>query len=229
MSILDKIVQVEFPATQYYKVGHPKNQIVLHHTVSGGDARGDINWWLQTADRIATCLVIDRDGTPFQCYSSRFWAHHLGVKKKVFIAHGVGNADAQNLVLNQQSVGIEIDSWGGLVERGGRWYNAIWNKTYKRYDAGPNEVTYVSVYPNGFRGFKAFEKYTDEQIQAVEELLEYWKGIYNDIPFNYNDDIWDVTPRALSGEPGIYTHVSYRSDKSDCHPQEELIQMLRAV
>ena len=139
-------------------MAHPKKQIVLHHTVSGGDARGDINWWLQTADRVATCLVIDRDGTPFQCYSSRYWAHHLGVKTKVFADRGIANERNQNLILNQQSIGIELDSWGGLVERDGRWFNAVWNKTYKRYDPGRNEVAEIVEYPLGFRGFKAFEK-----------------------------------------------------------------------
>lgn len=229
MSILDRIVQVEFPTNQYYKVAHPKKQIVLHHTVSGGTARGDIAWWLQTASRIATCLIINRDGTPYQCYSSRYWAHHLGVKQQVFQNYGLPNSGSQNRILNQQSVGIEIDSWGGLVERGGSWYNAIWNKATRRYEAGNNRIEDITEYPDGFRGFYAFEKYTDEQIQAVQELMEYWKGVYTDIPYAYNDDIWDVTTRALSGEPGVFAHVSYRSDKSDCHPQPELIQMLRGL
>lgn len=216
MSIIDQIKQVNFPSNQYYKIQHPKTQIVLHHTVSGGDARGDISWWLQTADRVATCLIINRDGTPFQCYSSRYWAHHLGIKKKVFIQYGVANG--QNLKLNQQSIGIEIDSWGGLVQRSGKWHNAVWNKANRRYEAGTNEVSEVTEYPNGFRGFYAFEKYTDAQIQSVKELLIYWKNVYPDIPYTYNGDIWDITPRALEGAPGIFAHVSYRPDKSDSPP-----------
>jgi hypothetical protein len=59
--------------------------------------------------------------------------------------------------------------------------------------------------------------------------LEYWKDVYSNIPYAYNADIWDVTSRALTGEPGIFAHVSYRPDKSDCHPQPELIQMLQSV
>ena len=41
--------------------------------------------------------------------------------------------------------------------------------------------------------------------------------------------MWEVSQDALCGKPGIYTHVSFRKDKSDCHPQKELIQMLKEL
>jgi hypothetical protein len=41
--------------------------------------------------------------------------------------------------------------------------------------------------------------------------------------------MWDVSKNALSGKPGIYTHVSYRKDKSDCVPQPELITALQSL
>ena len=31
---------------------------------------------------------------------------------------------------------------------------------------------------------------------------------------------------ALTGKPGLWTHVNFRGDKSDCHPQPQLIEML---
>lgn len=31
---------------------------------------------------------------------------------------------------------------------------------------------------------------------------------------------------ALAGKPGVWTHVNFRKDKSDCHPQPQLIEML---
>ena len=36
----------------------------------------------------------------------------------------------------------------------------------------------------------------------------------------------DISRSTLSGNPGIYTHVSFRKDKSDCHPQEELVKII---
>lgn len=230
MSIFDSLVSVQFPPHQYFRREHPKKQIVLHHTVSGGGARGDISWWLQTATRIATCVIIDRQGVIYQCFFSKHWAHHLGVKAKVFRANGFRNTSGRNLRLNQQSIGVELDSWGGLVKgQNGQWFNAVWNRTNKRYEPGTFKVTNVQKYDPAFRGFLAFEKYTEAQLKTLKELLLYWKDIYTNIPFDYRESIWDVDKDALKGVPGIYAHVSYRPDKSDCHPQPELIAMLKQL
>jgi len=86
----------------------------------------------------------------------------------------------------------------------------------------------VQVYEQGFRGFYGFEKYTDAQIEAVRELLVFWNERYK-IPLDYHDDMWDISNEALAGKAGVWTHVSYRKDKSDCHPQPELIEMLKSL
>jgi hypothetical protein len=41
--------------------------------------------------------------------------------------------------------------------------------------------------------------------------------------------MWEVTSKALNLEEGIFTHASYRKDKSDCFPQYELIDMLKSL
>jgi hypothetical protein len=41
--------------------------------------------------------------------------------------------------------------------------------------------------------------------------------------------MFDVSKEALSGESGIWSHTSFRSDKSDIHPQGELIKMLKSL
>jgi len=56
----------------------------------------------------------------------------------------------------------------------------------------------------------------------------FWGQRYN-IPLDYNEDVWDVTTRALSGEPGLYTHVSVRYDKSDVYPDPRLIEMWKGL
>jgi hypothetical protein len=38
--------------------------------------------------------------------------------------------------------------------------------------------------------------------------------------------MWDLDNEALTGKNGVFTHVTYRADKSDMHPQPELIAML---
>ena len=70
--------------------------------------------------------------------------------------------------------------------------------------------------------------YTDAQIQSVKELLLLWKDKYN-IPLTYHEDIWDITPRALKGEPGVYTHNSVRTDKVDIYPCPRMIAMLKTL
>ena len=212
------ISKVTFPRNQYYQTLHTKKQIVFHHTVSPVGVSGDVAWWRQTASRIATCGIIAHDGTFYQCFSSKYWAHHLGVKQTVFKKYGL---PAINTKLNQESIGVEIDSAGGLTKRNGKWYTAFGTIMPENR---------IQHYPNGYRGYFAYEKYTDAQIETFRKLLIYWKeNSYKNIDYSYNDDIWDVTKRALRGQNGIFTHTSYRSDKSDSHPQSELINMLKTI
>ncbi|MFW6226355.1 MAG: peptidase C14 caspase catalytic subunit P20, partial [bacterium] len=86
----------------------------------------------------------------------------------------------------------------------------------------------VVHYPNGYRGYYYYEKYTDDQIKTTGELLLYWNKTY-DIPLDYNDNMWEVNDDALGGKRGIWSHTSYRNDKSDVHPQPELIEMLKTL
>jgi len=73
-----------------------------------------------------------------------------------------------------------------------------------------------------------YERYTDDQLESLRQLMLYY-GEAHDIPLHYNEDMWDISVNALNGSHGIYTHVSYRTDKSDCHPQPELIEILKSL
>ena len=233
MSVLDKIIKVDFPDDQYYPIETDKKQIVLHHTVSYRGVQGDINWWLGDDARVATHIIIDWKGVPYQCYSTRYWGHHLGVKVAIFEAFNIDliwkkrsngkSYVANNEILNQHSIGVEIDSLGPLeLKEDGKLYDA-YNREFK-------DMSRVYEYDKPFRGYKYYEKYTDEQIQTTKELLLFWKEHWN-IPLTYNADMWDMSKRALSGEPGVWAHVSFReaNKKQDVHPQENLIEMLKGL
>jgi len=217
---------VQVPWLKYYKVEWPKNQMVLHHTVSGPGIQGDLNTWKAFEAHIATCMIVERDGKINQLFSSKYWGYHLGVGKAS---------------LDQGSIAIELDSWGGLFLGDGnnkqfgknadgtpRIIKTISGKFYTVY--GSVVDVPVTHYPNGFRGYYYYESYSYEQLKAVGELLLLWHKTYG-IPLTYNDDMWDVSQRALNGEKGIWTHVSYRkpSDKQDCHPDENLIHLLKTL
>ena len=212
------VVHHKFPLNQYYPETTPKSQIVLHHTVSGQSVSGDINWWKQTPSRIATCVIIHRDGTIHTLFRSEKWAHHLGIKKWIFQKLGLKSYGA-NLKLNKSSIGVELDSWGGVTKRNGKYYRTG-NKEIPAHE--------VVDYGREIRGFRYYEKYTNAQIESLKYLLKYWNDKYG-IPIRYNEDMWGLSRDALSGKPGVYTHVSYRPDKSDCHPQKELISMLKSL
>lgn len=215
--LFEKIEKVHFPESQYVQEAFDKKQIYLHHTASGKGAEGDIRYWLSDKKRIATCVIITWDGKILQLFSSKFWGHHLGVKSKVFRDLGLAPI---NKKLNQASIAIEIDSWGPLEKRGEEYFSWAGTKV-------PRED--VIFYHNGFKGHHYYEKYTPQQIETVRMLLEFWGNKYN-IPLDYDHEaMWNVSKKALTGEPGVYTHNSVRSDKCDIVPQPDLIQMLKGL
>lgn len=203
------IKQVDFPYSQYYRRKGNKKQIVLHHTVSGEGISGDVSWWIKTPERIAAAYIISRDGTIYQNFDDKYWAHHLGVKSKVFEKHGLDPKGA-NAWLNINSIGIELDSWGGLKE------------------LNEHGVVDFVEYEKKYRGFKYFEAYTKRQIEELGKLLVYLCDKYG-ITKEYKSGMWRASKKALSGESGIWSHTSFRSDKSDCHPQPTLIQILKQM
>lgn len=211
--ILDEIVKIPYDENQYYKVTYPKEQIVLHHTVSNGSAQAVADYWESKPDRVGTCIVVDKTGVIHQLFSSRFYAGHVGN-----VSDEMKDFNLPYRSCSKTSIGVELVNMGGLTEKNGKLYNA-----YGSVYNGPT-VNYI----NGYRGYDNFAKYSDKQIASLRRLLIYWCNRY-DISTTYHEDMWDVNPRALSGEKGIFSHTSFRNDKSDLHPQEELIKMLKSL
>lgn len=227
MSYFENIIQVDFPENQYYKQEFHKSQICLHHTVSGPKVDGDISWWLQTPDRIATSIIIGRDGQIYQCFSTKYWGYHLGVRNEDIKAAKIQTYNR----LDYTCIGVEIDSWGGLIKHtDDNYYPALWDTKKKKFipNISVQPVENVTEYTKAYRGFTAFETYTEEQIAATRELLIFWNTKWG-IPLQYNESMWNLSANALTGTPGIWTHTSFRLDKSDCHPQTELIDMLKGL
>lgn len=221
-----KINTVDFPESQYFREMRKKNQIVLHHTASGKGSNGDYNTWLRDKTRIATCIIIDYTGEITQLFGSSFWGYHLGVTNQQ-IMNLLGSIKQNSTDLNANSIAIEVDCWGYLQKIDGE-YRAYPNDFGRK---GPKTVIpleNIQFYEKPFKGYTAFEKYTAAQIQTTKELLIYWH-LTHGISLKYNEDIWDLTKRAMSGENGVFTHNSYRKDKSDIHPQPEMIAMLKKL
>jgi hypothetical protein len=211
--------QIKFPDSQYFREEFEKTQIFLHHTAGNPSGQGTFEWWASNPERIGTCVAISgkgyNDGEIVQGFSSKYWAYHLGLKTQIFTAHGLPYR-----AIDKFSIGIEICNWGQLTKKAdGKYYN---------YVNGVVPADEVIELATPFKGYTYFHNYTDAQIQSVKDLLLLWKDKYN-IPLKYNEDIWDVTSRALKGEPGVYTHNSVRTDKVDIYPHPKMIAMLKSL
>lgn len=214
------ITQVNFPTTQYLKEEFPKKQIYLHHTAGNSSGTNVFNWWASNPERVAVCVAIagpgssDGDGKIVQGFSSKYWAYHLGIKPIVFKNFGL-----PYILLDKISVGIEICNWGQLSYTNGKFYNYVGGEVAEKDVIKLDRPYKRNIY---------FHNYSDAQLQSVKELLLLWKDRYG-IPLTYNEDIWDVTPRALRGDSGVFTHNSVRLDKMDVYPHPKLIQMLKSL
>jgi N-acetyl-anhydromuramyl-L-alanine amidase AmpD len=175
-------------------------------------------------DGIGTAIVIAgkpktqnsayKDGEIYQAFPSKFWAYHLGLKQSVFKEYGVAYQS-----LDKLSIGIEICSWGQLTEKNGQYFNYV-NKVVPKEE--------VCILDKSFKGYRYYHKYSEKQIASTKELLLHLSNEF-DIPVKYNEDIFALNTKALSGEPGLYTHNSVRPDKVDVFPQPELIAMLKTL
>lgn len=207
-----QIKSVTFGAAHYIAEPSVKRQIYLHHTAGNDNAEGVFRYWAGNKERVATFVVIDSKGIAYQGFPSDNWAYHLGLRQKTFSGEGL---PYRNLDVN--SIGIELCNWGYLKRNDDGSYVTYLNKEIPESQVIELEVPY--------KGHKYWHNYTDAQIECAREIIIMLSERY-DIPLEYNEDIWDVSKRALSGAAGIYTHNSVRKDKTDIYPHPKVIDML---
>lgn len=198
----------------YYHEPKSKSQIYLHHTAGGPSADQVYQWWDSNEVKVATCVVINSQGEIVQGFGSEYWAYHLGLTNDIFKKNG-----CTFIPLDKSSIAIEICNWGQLTKKGEKFFNYVGKEIPK------DEVCTLD---KPFKGFKYFHNYTDAQIESVKQLLLHWHKKYN-ISLQYHEDIWDVTPRALKNENGVFTHNSVRYDKIDVYPHPKLVEMLKSL
>lgn len=181
-------------------------QVCLHHTASGAGVDGDRNYWANDKTQVSTPLIVDRDGTAFQLYSSSRWAFALGLQHAAY------------RTVEALTISLEIDSWGYLTKKGDKFYSWAGTEVFDICDLGYK-----------WRGQQYFHRYTDKQIETTRLLLEHW-GVTYGIDLKYKgDEVFNLSQNAIyAAKSGVYSHASFRPDKTDCHPQKELIAMLKS-
>ena len=225
---IKQINQDELTADQYFKedCSALKKIIVIHHTAGGPSSVNTIHGWQFNPERVGTAFVIsgkaktEKDGQIYQAFGSKYWAWHLAFSKSTNKVPAKYHSSVLEQKMAKASIGIEICNWGGLLKDK--------DGNFRNYVNGIIPKEEVIELETPFKGFKYYHAYTDAQLLSIKELIIYLCDKYN-IPKKFNVDMFDINTKALDGQTGIWTHVSYRFDKSDCSPQPKLIQMLKDI
>lgn len=215
-----KIKQTFLPTYCYYQSVVEKKQIVLHHTAGGPTAQPVYESWKTSANKVATAFVIERNGQIYQMFDENHWAWHLGVQQNDRVRKFAQGLDAC-------SIGIELCNFGYLTKVtekhiGGKSYY----KTYVNSEIPSDEVCDLGQM---WRGMEYFHKYSAAQIISACKLVKYLAEKHK-IPlsgfYTPQDNWFDINQEALDGNPGLFNHSNYRTDKTDLSPQPEIIDAL---
>lgn len=203
MSIIIDQTTLRLPPTQYWAEECTKAQIVLHHTV-GGSAHSTHRWWMMDRTksggvlRVGTAYIIERDGTIYETFDPKYWAHHLGLSHR------------QNIELNQASIGIELASEGALKKDDQGFLRTFDGSLYRGAKA-------VEL-PEEFRGYKWFDCYEEAQLDATIALVLDLVGRFNIVKQCIGPADEGKFGLKFFNWPGIIGHCNVRSDKTDPHP-----------
>lgn len=200
------VKEVDFKG-YYFTAQHDKKQIIWHHSAGWDNARGMFDWWKQDGVvHVGTSIGIVDDGTVYRGFDESYWAASIGARH------------VNNRQRDKEAVCVEICNWGNLTEKNGKFYS------WASAEVHPDKVIEIN-----YKGYKYFEKYTIKEI----ETLKVWTilmGIRFDIPLSYDyDRMFKLSDDAFAGVPGIYTHNSYRQDKTDVYPHPQLIEMAESL
>jgi N-acetyl-anhydromuramyl-L-alanine amidase AmpD len=224
MNFLDRITLIQQPDNQYMKEEIAKDTIYLHHTEGNANAVSVIDYWNSSPERVGTAFIIDGYGKIFQCFSSKYWSWHLGGESQLY-PNGRPKGALSSQVLNSKAIGVEMCSWGPIKSVTDANYKpAFMTRSGEYIDA--SKVRHLD---KPYKGYSNYQFYTPNQLSSLKDLLRYvsdkwhiptaWKGM----------GMFDIDPRAQAGQPGIWTHTSVRTDKYDCWPQPELIDVLTTL
>tara|TARA_R100000541_G_scaffold56478_2_gene65924 strand:+ start:2780 stop:6454 length:3675 start_codon:yes stop_codon:yes gene_type:complete len=216
----------QYPILQIFKDEvTEKRQVYLHHTVSSQNIENVLFDWSSRTDTVSTQYITNNLGESEQVFPDENWANQLGISGNLFKAAGL---QYQNL--NKTALGIELCSYGKVTKEGDKYFTTYGNEIPASDVAQP-----VNRFgkPTTYRGCQYFEKYNNTQINNVKSIMQGWISKY-DIKFAYS--YFELFPpssgvsfKALSGEKGVFTHNSVRTDKEDVYPQKELIDMLKSI
>jgi hypothetical protein len=209
------------PTSEYFRGPVPKNWIIWHHTAGWDNPYSTIDMWANDRRaKVGTEYVIGGqhplngqikyDGLVVQAFPEGGYAWHTGT--------GMTNHHIQ-------SIGVEICSIGCLTK----------GKTYVNTDVNSNQICTLD---KPFRGFSQFHKYSEKQLQSLKILtlqladkydIDLHEGLYKWVKEKGADGFNRIDGGYVERHKGLYTHTNLTSQKTDCFPQPELIDMLLSL
>jgi hypothetical protein len=217
------IDEYHLPDGEYLNDNYKNDYIILHHTAGGANPRVVVDGWKKDCiGKVATEFVIGGqncktgnikyDGQIVRAFPEGCQGYHIGSSGSSY--------------MNTHAVGIEMCNFGYIKD----------GKTYTGTVADSNQIVSLD---SPFRGFSQWHKYSDEQINAVRDLLLYisnrdnidlHEGLYKWINDEGVMKAFDFHMDAYEGNvKGLLTHTNIRKDKFDCSPQPNLVDMIMTL
>ena len=217
------IDEYHLPMGEYLNGDYKNDYIILHHTAGGANPISVVDCWSRdTLGKVATEFIVGGqncntgntkyDGQIVRAFPEGCQGYHIGSSGSSY--------------MNTHSVGIEMCNFGYV--NGG--------KTYTGANVNPEQIVTLN---SPYKGYLHWHKYSDEQLNAVRELLLYisnrdnidlHEGLYKWIKAEGVFKAFDYHVDAYKGNvKGLLTHTNIRKDKFDCSPQPNLVDMIMSL
>jgi hypothetical protein len=202
---------LRFPDSAFFPAPSQKSGIAVHRAV-GGPGRSSFEWWLSDTDangnpkRVGTAYIIDRDGTVYEIFDPSAWAFQFGLHWP----------PAQQIAFEKRFIGIELASFGGLIEKNGKLYALDRVSPRTRI---PRKL--AMDYGFTYRGYRYFHSYEPAQLDALVQLVDSLCARFS-IPRRVPVHFFAYYGEALADFEGVIGHAMVREDKSDPAPDETM-------
>ena len=183
-----------------------KKQIIISVTGSVWDVAEEREWKKNMDDsavRILPHVMIGREG--------EVWPVMATEEPTSWLTGGE--------TMDTERVHVALCNAGPLVRRGDAFYTHTGEAVRLPYE-------FCSQSP--YRGHRYYELLTPKQLLSTERLLNRLIKTLG-IRYRYDAMLGEVCPRCLGGDEGVWLASGLMKQRTDPHPQTELIKMMRRL
>jgi hypothetical protein len=234
---LKKVEQCFLPKGEYVDFDCEKTQLVWHLTAGGPNGHVVKKMWQgDKLGPVGTDFVIEGpgpdsvDGRIIQVVPFGGSIYHLGLRPENFAKFGLhpemitirlSGKERQTYALNFKSISVEVCNYGPL-----RYVNG----KFMAYDHVIPKENAIELDEKVY-GHRFWQDFSDAQIESMWLISEFCHTEFG-IDKKYKGDvIFGMNARALSGEPGHWTHRSFQFPhiRSDIPPLPKIIKLFESL